>query len=122
MAEGVRQVRAAPPPRKSSPALKPVGIALLVSGRVLLAVGIGLGVVATQSARDVATGSGEFSGRYASRGALGRDSMAAGIALDVIGGVAAAAGAGLLGWSLRGGERRVWLSPGVRTLWAGGTF
>jgi tetratricopeptide (TPR) repeat protein len=89
------------------------GITLIVAGVALGATGIGLGVAATQQAALVSgggvkdpDGTGSFDwvsahdGLYPSAQTDGKRFAAAGIALDVIGVAAIAAGAGLLGWAL----------------------
>jgi len=105
-------------------AARRAGIALVVIGPVLAGVGIALGVVALQSADQVTRGAGEFATCCASAESRGRASGGAGIALDVVGGLAAVAGAGVLIWSYtgRGVERRAWLQPSGRGLALAGAF
>ena len=82
-----RQVALAKPvePRTSSaPTIRFTGIALLVAGPALVAVGIGLGVLAMQTADEVSRKMGV---EYTDVGALetrGRAAANAGIALDVM--------------------------------------
>ncbi len=79
--------------------LRKSGIALTVIGPMLAAVGIGLGVTASQTGNQVAGKSGEFADCCLDLERRGHTLTSAGIAFDVIGGAVAVAGIALLGWS-----------------------
>jgi membrane protein involved in colicin uptake len=93
--------------------MKRAGISLVVIGPVVAAVGIGLGVAASRAADEITSAAPgtPFAGRYADVEARGRAFNQAGIALDVIGGVAAAIGVGLVGYaySRKAPAGRAWL-------------
>jgi tetratricopeptide (TPR) repeat protein len=114
-----------PPPMSGARRLeRNAGIGLLVAGPVVAAVGIGLGVLAQQTANTVSGKTGDFSTCCASLQSRGQASQSAGIALDVIGAAAAVSGAVLLGLSYRAGPSgaRAWLAPSGRGVIAGATF
>lgn len=109
-------------------AMKRAGISLVVIGPVIAAVGIGLGVAAKSAADEVSAAlpGTEWSNRYAGLESRGKAFNVSGIALDVVGVAALAAGAGLLGYAFMRKEPasdRAWLIvPTGNGVAAGGTF
>jgi tetratricopeptide (TPR) repeat protein len=91
------------PESPAKKAYRNAGIALLVVGPAVAAIGIGLGVAAHNAANDImGLNNQPFSMTGAGIESRGKAMDSSGIALDVIGGAATAVGATLLGVSYRG--------------------
>lgn len=99
------QAQAAPQPQLVAPAyveppreherrlaFRRAGLALIITGPILVGVGIGLGALAGSDGRTVQGMTGDFSQCCAAADSQGRASDGAGIALDIIGGVATLSG------------------------------
>jgi tetratricopeptide (TPR) repeat protein len=83
-------------PPDTRPLRRKAGIGLIVAGAVVAITGIALGAVAATSANTVSSSHGDFNTCCADLESRGKISTGVGIAFDVVGGAAAAAGIGLL--------------------------
>jgi tetratricopeptide (TPR) repeat protein len=84
------------PPPDTRPVRRKAGIGLIVAGAVVAITGIALGAVAASASNTVSGSHGDFNSCCADLESRGKISTGVGIAFDVVGGAAAAAGIGLL--------------------------
>jgi tetratricopeptide (TPR) repeat protein len=96
--------------------LRKAGIGLLAGGAGVVVVGIALGGIAAWESGQVKSGAGgkpvAFGGSaFAADESTGKLSQTLGIVFDVVGGVAAASGVGLLVWTSRASKARARLTP-----------